>query len=210
MTATEPAWRAGDLAVASVQITTDKLAYEPASSKSALTLFSPLDRGHSPYALRMTTFASVHGSWHGAWCWELLSPFLRRLGHDVVAMDLPCGDGSASFVTYADVVCDALEGSPGARRSATNAGRLTVRPVRRLRRLRLGNRHEARWRGRGHGRARDAGLRRGRRCRSRDRLLGGLLRYWTSDLFGLGGTDVAEDHTKRSHGDYRADTDDGR
>jgi len=58
----------------------------------------------------MTTFALVHGSWHGAWCWELLSPFLRRPGHDVVAMDLPCDDGSASFVTYADVVCDALEG----------------------------------------------------------------------------------------------------
>jgi hypothetical protein len=45
------AWRAGDLAAASVQITTDNLADEPASSKSAPTLFSPLDRGHSPYAL---------------------------------------------------------------------------------------------------------------------------------------------------------------
>jgi len=67
-------WRSGS---AFAQITTDKLADEPASSKSALTLFSSLDRGHSPYALRMTTFALVHGSWHGAWCWELLSPFLR-------------------------------------------------------------------------------------------------------------------------------------
>jgi len=28
----------------------------------------------------------------------------------VVAMDLPCDDGSASFDTYADVVCDALKG----------------------------------------------------------------------------------------------------
>ena len=58
----------------------------------------------------MATFALVHGAWHGAWCWELLSPFLRRPGHDVVALDLPCDDGSASFDTYADVVCDALEG----------------------------------------------------------------------------------------------------
>ena len=58
----------------------------------------------------MATFALVHGAWHGAWCWELLSPFLRRPGHDVVAMDLPCDDGSASFDTYADVVCDALKG----------------------------------------------------------------------------------------------------
>jgi pimeloyl-ACP methyl ester carboxylesterase len=58
----------------------------------------------------MATFALVHGSWHGAWCWERLSPLLQEAGHDVVAMDLPCDDGAASFETYADVVCDALKG----------------------------------------------------------------------------------------------------
>jgi pimeloyl-ACP methyl ester carboxylesterase len=58
----------------------------------------------------MATFALVHGSWLGAWCWERLSPRLQEAGHDVVAMDLPCDDGSASFETYADVVCDALKG----------------------------------------------------------------------------------------------------
>lgn len=58
----------------------------------------------------MTTFALVHGAWHGAWCWELLTPFLRHAGHDVVAMDLPCEDASASFETYADVVNAALDG----------------------------------------------------------------------------------------------------
>jgi pimeloyl-ACP methyl ester carboxylesterase len=57
----------------------------------------------------VATFALVHGSWHGAWCWELLNPLLQRAGHDVVVMDLPCDDGSASFDTYADVVCDALK-----------------------------------------------------------------------------------------------------
>jgi pimeloyl-ACP methyl ester carboxylesterase len=58
----------------------------------------------------VATFALVHGGWHGAWCWELLIPLLQEAGHDVVAMDLPCDDGSASFETYADVVCAALEG----------------------------------------------------------------------------------------------------
>jgi pimeloyl-ACP methyl ester carboxylesterase len=58
----------------------------------------------------MATFALVHGSWHGAWCWERLSPLLQEAGHDVVATDLPCDDGAASFQTYADVVCDALKG----------------------------------------------------------------------------------------------------
>jgi pimeloyl-ACP methyl ester carboxylesterase len=57
----------------------------------------------------VTTFALVHGSWHGAWCWELLTPHLQRGGHAVVTMDLPCDDGSASFDTYADVVCAALD-----------------------------------------------------------------------------------------------------
>ena len=58
----------------------------------------------------MTTFALVHGAWHGAWCWERLAPLLRQAGHDVVAPELPSDDGSADFDTYADVVCTALRG----------------------------------------------------------------------------------------------------
>jgi len=57
----------------------------------------------------MTTFALVHGAWHGAWCWEQLTPLLRQAGHDVVTMDLPNEDGTATFDTYADVVCAALD-----------------------------------------------------------------------------------------------------
>ncbi len=37
----------------------------------------------------MTTFVLVHGAWHGAWCWEKLSPLLAARGHRVVAPDLP-------------------------------------------------------------------------------------------------------------------------
>jgi pimeloyl-ACP methyl ester carboxylesterase len=58
----------------------------------------------------MTTFALVHGAWHGAWCWEQLTPLLQHAGHDVVTMDLPSEDGAATFDTYADVVCAALDG----------------------------------------------------------------------------------------------------
>jgi pimeloyl-ACP methyl ester carboxylesterase len=58
----------------------------------------------------MTTFALVHGAWHGARCWEQLTPLLQRAGHDVVTMDLPSEDGAATFDTYADVVCAALDG----------------------------------------------------------------------------------------------------
>jgi pimeloyl-ACP methyl ester carboxylesterase len=65
---------------------------------------------NAPTLRHMTTFALVHGSWVGAWCWELLTPLLQEAGHDVVTMDLPCNDGSASFETYADVVCTSLDG----------------------------------------------------------------------------------------------------
>jgi pimeloyl-ACP methyl ester carboxylesterase len=58
----------------------------------------------------MATFALVHGAWHGAWCWERLTPLLEKAGHTVVAPELPNEDGSADFGAYADFVCTALHG----------------------------------------------------------------------------------------------------
>jgi len=37
----------------------------------------------------VTTFALVHGAWHGGWCWERLAPLLTAAGHEVLAPDLP-------------------------------------------------------------------------------------------------------------------------
>jgi len=56
----------------------------------------------------MSTFALVHGGWHGAWCWAKLTPELVALGHRVITMDLPIDESSASFDDYADTVCAAL------------------------------------------------------------------------------------------------------
>jgi pimeloyl-ACP methyl ester carboxylesterase len=56
----------------------------------------------------MTTVALVHGAWHGAWCWEHLTPELTGRGHRVVAADLPSDDPTATFSDYADVVLAAL------------------------------------------------------------------------------------------------------
>jgi pimeloyl-ACP methyl ester carboxylesterase len=36
----------------------------------------------------MSTFVLIHGSWHGAWCWNQLTPLLVRAGHRVLAPDL--------------------------------------------------------------------------------------------------------------------------
>lgn len=58
----------------------------------------------------MGTYGLVHGAWHDASCWELLTLELEQRGHRVIAVDLPCDDPSATFSTYADVVVAALEG----------------------------------------------------------------------------------------------------
>src|SRR6202171_5127209 len=56
----------------------------------------------------MTTFGLVHGGYHGAWCWEHLTPLLEQAGHGVAVMDLPLADSAATFETYADVVWGSL------------------------------------------------------------------------------------------------------
>lgn len=61
----------------------------------------------------MTTFVLAHGGWMGAWCWEKLTPCLQEFGHEVIAMDLPVDDPSASFDTYADVVCNEISAVTG-------------------------------------------------------------------------------------------------
>jgi pimeloyl-ACP methyl ester carboxylesterase len=59
----------------------------------------------------VSTFALVHGAWHGGWCWERLAPLLEARGHRIVAPDLPCDDSAATFDDYADVVVRALAGA---------------------------------------------------------------------------------------------------
>jgi pimeloyl-ACP methyl ester carboxylesterase len=52
--------------------------------------------------------ALVHGSYHGAWCWDLLRPELERLGHRVITVDLPISDPSLGAADYAAIVAKAL------------------------------------------------------------------------------------------------------
>jgi pimeloyl-ACP methyl ester carboxylesterase len=56
----------------------------------------------------VTTFALVHGAWHGAWCWDLLVPELERRGGRALALELPCEDPEAGCSAYAEVVLRAL------------------------------------------------------------------------------------------------------
>jgi pimeloyl-ACP methyl ester carboxylesterase len=52
----------------------------------------------------MTTFALVHGAWHGAWCWERLLEPLAQRGHGALAIDLPAEDPNAGLDECADLV----------------------------------------------------------------------------------------------------------
>ncbi len=56
----------------------------------------------------MTTFALVHGAWHGAWCWEVLGLELERRGHAAIAVDLPADDPDAGCPEYAAIVAGHL------------------------------------------------------------------------------------------------------
>ena len=53
--------------------------------------------------------ALVHGSYHGAWCWDFLKPELERLGHRVVTMDLPISNPALGAADYAQAIEDALD-----------------------------------------------------------------------------------------------------
>jgi pimeloyl-ACP methyl ester carboxylesterase len=53
--------------------------------------------------------ALVHGSYHGAWCWDFLTPELSRLGHRVTTVDLPISDPTLGAADYARTVENALD-----------------------------------------------------------------------------------------------------
>lgn len=46
----------------------------------------------------------VPGAWHGAWCFRHLVEELAELGHDAVAIDLPCDEVGLTQHDYARVV----------------------------------------------------------------------------------------------------------
>ena len=50
----------------------------------------------------MVTFGLVHGSQHGAWCWERVMPALRAAKHDVHAVTLT-GVGERAHLLSRDI-----------------------------------------------------------------------------------------------------------
>lgn len=57
----------------------------------------------------MTTFCLIHGSWHGKWCFERLTPCLEAAGHRALAVELPSDRPGTTCSEYAEVVAAELE-----------------------------------------------------------------------------------------------------
>ena len=64
-------------------------------------------------------FVLVHGSFHGAWCWQHLTPHLEQRGHQVIAPNLP-GSGedpsppeNADLDSYATRIASIIDGLAG-------------------------------------------------------------------------------------------------
>ncbi len=51
----------------------------------------------------------VHGSYAGAWIWDLVRPYLEGRGHRVTAIDLQISDPAAGGEAYARTIVDAVD-----------------------------------------------------------------------------------------------------
>ena len=56
----------------------------------------------------MATYVLIHGGGGSGWDWHLVAPELQRLGHEVIAPDLPSEDESAGLWENADAVVGAV------------------------------------------------------------------------------------------------------
>jgi pimeloyl-ACP methyl ester carboxylesterase len=61
----------------------------------------------------VANYVLIHGAGGDSWYWHLVGPQLAAMGHDVVAVDLPCDDDRAGFSEYAECVVDAAAGTGG-------------------------------------------------------------------------------------------------
>ena len=58
-------------------------------------------------------FVLIHGGYHGAWCWDRLTPELEKLGHQALSIDLPgCNEHveePASLKSWRGALRDVIE-----------------------------------------------------------------------------------------------------
>lgn len=66
----------------------------------------------------MSTYILVHGAWHGGWCWHKIVARLERLGHRVLAPDLPghgidrTPPGQTTLKSLTERICALIDAEP--------------------------------------------------------------------------------------------------
>lgn len=61
----------------------------------------------------MASFLLVPGAWHGAWCWNNLTPLLEESGHTVLAPDLaPVPPGANPLPIWAQQIAELIKATP--------------------------------------------------------------------------------------------------
>ena len=114
------------------------LALCPVLAAAARTGYGRLTHRLEPEEPPIVDIALVHGSHHGAWCWDFLRPELERMGHDVMAVDLPISQPGLGAAEYAAVVDAAFDPASEPVLVGHSMGGLVIplvaarRPVRRL------------------------------------------------------------------------------
>jgi pimeloyl-ACP methyl ester carboxylesterase len=68
----------------------------------------------------------IHGSQQSSWYWHLVVPRLEALGHEPIAVDLPCDDDSAGLAEYAETVINSVGDRRGVILVAQSLGGFTA------------------------------------------------------------------------------------
>ena len=84
----------------------------------------------------MTTFALIHGAYHGAWCWDRLVPEIESRGHRAIAMDMPSENRRAGAREYAAAALAAIGDAQDVVVVGHSIGGLTVPMVASMRAVR--------------------------------------------------------------------------
>jgi pimeloyl-ACP methyl ester carboxylesterase len=74
----------------------------------------------------VTTYLLIHGAGSESWYWHLVVPQLQALGHQAIAVDLPCDDDTAGLPEYADAVLKAAGDHTGVILVAQSLGGFTA------------------------------------------------------------------------------------
>src|SRR5687768_3037094 len=57
----------------------------------------------------VASFCLLHGSWHGAWCFDQLTPYLTAAGHQAHAIQLPSDQPGTTCSDYAEQVAREMD-----------------------------------------------------------------------------------------------------